>query len=269
MRIEQIFPHGFCGGVERAIRMAHEVLDRTGGTVYGLHEIVHNEAVVDMLVSKGMVFVDSVAEIPDGATVLVSAHGTSPATYTEAQKRKLNVVDATCPFVAVGHAKIRENFKKGQRTRVIGNPKHAEVRGYLGEMGACLPEDVRPGEQTGIVVQTTLDAAGHEGVCMATRDRQFAVRDFLEKEFSKGLSPSSVGVLVVGSVKSSNTAKLAETAGRHGAKVWRVECGDDIAGIDFSGIEVVGVTSGASTPEDVFDGVCAAAKAKLQRTHGV
>ncbi len=247
--------------------MAHEVLDRIGGIVYGLHEIVHNEAVVDGLVSKGMVFVDSVAEIPNGATVLVSAHGTSPATYAEAQRRKLNVVDGTCPFVSMGHAKIRENFKKGLRTLVIGNPDHAEVRGYLGEKGACLPEDVHPGEQTGIVVQTTLDAAGHEGVCMATRDRQFAVCRFLENEFSKGLSPSSVGVLIVGSAKSSNTARLAEKAGQYGANVWRVMSGNDIDRIDFSGIEVVGVTSGASTPEDVFDAVCAAVKAKRLRTH--
>lgn len=243
--------------------MAHEVLGRTGGTVYGLHEIVHNETVVGALSSKGMVFADSVAEIPDGATVLVSAHGTSPATYAEAERRRLDLVDATCPFVAAGHAKIRENFRKGMRTLVIGNPEHAEVRGYLGEKGACLPEEVRPGERTGTVVQTTLDAAGHEGVCTATRDRQFAVRRFLENEFSKGLSPSSVGVLVAGSAKSSNTAKLADVAKRAGANVWRVACGDDVAGLDFSGIEVVGVTSGASTPEDVFEGVLDAVRMRL------
>ena len=255
--------------MERAIRMAHDVLGRVGGTVYGLHEIVHNEAVVGALSSKGMVFVDSVAEIPDGATVLVSAHGTSPATYDEAERRRLNVVDATCPFVAAGHAKIRENFRRGLRTLIVGNPEHAEVRGYLGETGACLQEDVRPGEQPGIVVQTTLDAAEHEGVCTATRARQSAVRRFLEKEFSKGLTPSSVGVLIAGSAKSSNTAKLADMAKQAGASVWRVACGDEVAGLDFSGIEVVGVTSGASTPEDVFAGVCAAARAKRQCADGM
>ena len=243
MRIEVITPHGFCGGVERAVRMAHELLDREEGAVCGLHEIVHNESVVGGLVSKGMVFVESVADVPDGTTVLVSAHGTSPATFEEAKRRGLTVVDATCPFVLVGHAKIRENFRNGMRTVIIGKPTHAEVKGYLGEKGACLPEDVRPGENTGRVVQTTLDADEHGGVCTATRDRQQAVRGFVESEVLKGLSPSSVGVLVVGSPNSSNTGKLADIAERAGAKSWRVAGTDDVPSIDFSGIEVLS-TSG-------------------------
>ena len=255
MRIEVITPHGFCGGVDRAVRMAHELLDRVKGTVYGLHEIVHNESVVGGLVSKGMVFVESVADVPEGAAILVSAHGTSPATFEEAKRRGLTVVDATCPFVLAGHAKIRDNFRNGMRTVIIGKPTHAEVKGYLGEKGACLPEDVRPGENTGRVVQTTLDADEYGGVCTATRDRQQAVRGFVESEVLKGLSPSSVGVLVVGSPKSSNTGKLADIAERAGAKSWRVAGTDDVPSIDFSGIEVLGVTSGASTPEDVFDDV--------------
>ena len=252
MRIEVISPHGFCGGVERAIRMANGLLDREDGTVYGLHEIVHNEAVVRGLTVKGMVFVESVDEVPEGAKMLVSAHGTSPATFEEADRRGIEVVDATCPFVVAGHEKIRENFRNGMRTVVIGEASHAEVRGYLGEEGACLPEDVRPGDRTGRVVQTTLDAAAHEGVCTATHDRQKAVRHFVDSKVSEGRKASSVGVLVVGSVKSSNTGKLADIASRNGAKVWRVANPDDVKGIDFSGVEVVGVTSGSSTPEDVF-----------------
>ena len=255
MRIEVIVPHGFCGGVERAVRMAHELLDKSKSAVYGLHEIVHNERVAEGLVSKGMVFVESLTDVPDGAAVLVSAHGTSPATFKEAKRRGLTVVDATCPFVSAGHAKIRENFQNGMRTVIIGKPTHAEVKGYLGEEGACLPEDVHPGERTGRVVQTTLDADEYSGVCTATRDRQQAVRGFVESEVLKGLSPSSVGVLVVGSPKSSNTGKLADIAERAGAKSWRVAGTDDVPSIDFSGIEVLGVTSGASTPEDVFDAV--------------
>ena len=282
MKIETISPHGFCGGVERAIRMAHELLDRTGGTVYGLHEIVHNETVVNALTSKGMVFVESVSEVPEGATVLVSAHGTSPATFALARERGLKVVDATCPFVSAGHARIRENFRKGMRTVVIGNPAHAEVLGYLGEEGACLPEEVRPGERTGTVVQTTLDAGEHEGVCTATRDRQQAVREFVStmlqlraearrydidriseasrKKIHSPLSTlhsplSKVGVLVVGSVKSSNTGKLADIAERVGAKVWRIAGAEEVPGLYFGGIEVLGVTSGASTPEDVYEAV--------------
>lgn len=255
MRIEVIYPHGFCGGVERAVRMAHELLDRVGGKVYGLHEIVHNESVVDELVSKGMVFVESVADVPDGAIVLVSAHGTSPATFEEARKKGVTVVDATCPFVSAGHAKIRENFRNGMRTVVIGKPTHAEVKGYLGEPGACLPADVRPGEVTGRVIQTTLDANEYGGVCTATRDRQQAVRSFVESEITKGLSPSSVGVMVVGSRKSSNTGKIADIAEQKGARSWRISAKDEISGLDLSGVEVIGLTSGASTPEDVFEEV--------------
>ena len=263
MRIEMIAPHGFCGGVERAVRIAHGLLDKAGGTVYGLHEIVHNETVVGELVSKGMVFVESLDDVPHGATVLVSAHGTSPATFEKAERLGVTVVDATCPFVLAGHAKIRENFKKGMRTVIIGKPSHAEVMGYLGEEGACRPEDVRAGEITGKVVQTTLDADEFGGVCTATRDRQQAVRRFVESEVKKGLSPSSVGVLVVGSPKSSNTGKLAEIAERAGARSWRVKTEKDILELDFSGVDVVGVTSGASTPENVFECVLSAVKQSL------
>ena len=255
MYVEVITPHGFCAGVERAIRMAHELLDRTDGKVYGLHEIVHNENVVQELVSKGMVFVDSVSDVPDGATMLVSAHGTSPATFEVAKKCGIKVVDATCPFVIKGHERIRENFRNGIRTIVIGKPTHAEVLGYLGEKGACLPEDVRPGEKTGYVVQTTLDAEEHEGVCTATRDRQQAVRRFVDRQKSRGVASSSIGVLVVGSAKSSNTGKLVDIARHEGARVWLIDGADGVEGIDFSGIEILGITSGASTPEKLFRAV--------------
>ena len=255
MRVEAIVPHGFCGGVERAVRMAGELLDGARGNVYGLHEIVHNETVVRELVSKGMVFVNSVSEVPDGATLLVSAHGTTPAAFSEAAEKGLKVVDATCPFVLAGHELIRENFRKGMRTVVVGKPAHAEVLGYLGERGACLPEDVKPGEKTGFVVQTTLDAQENGGVCTATRDRQQAVRRFVQTNLSAGIRSSSIGVLVVGSRKSSNTAKLGEVAEREGAKTWLAGNADDAGGMDFSGIEVLGITSGASTPESMYQRV--------------
>lgn len=252
MRVEVITPHGFCGGVERAIRMAHELLDTAHSRVYGLHEIVHNETVVRELISKGMEFVDSVSDVPDGAIMLVSAHGTSPATFEEAKKRGIEVVDATCPFVIKGHERIRENFRNGVRTVVIGKPTHAEVLGYLGEKGACLPEDVMPGEKTEYVVQTTLDAEEYEGVCTATRDRQQAVRRFVDSWKAQGFASSSIGVLVVGSSKSSNTGKLVELARHEGAKVWLIGAADDVHGLNLTGIDVLGVTSGASTPEGLF-----------------
>jgi 4-hydroxy-3-methylbut-2-enyl diphosphate reductase len=249
--------------VERAIKMAHEILERTDGTVFCLHEIVHNESVISHLRTKGMVFVESVCDIPFGGTVLISAHGTSPATIKEAEKRNLTVVDATCPFVLAGHAAIRRNFANGMRTVIIGNPMHAEVSGYLGEEGACLPQDVRCGERTGQVVQTTLDAEKFSSVCAATRDRQRAVRDFVGHVTNKGIPAASVGVVVVGSRKSSNTEKLSAVAESSGAKSWRVETHECIKDIDFSQIKVLGITSGASTPEDVFDAVCAVLKASV------
>ena len=257
MRVEAIVPHGFCGGVDRAVKIARELLDGACGKVYGLHEIVHNETVVQELVSKGMVFVDSVSEVPDGATMLVSAHGTAPGVFSEAERKRLKVVDATCPFVRAGHERIRENFRNGMRTVVIGKPEHVEVAGYLGEQGACLPEDVKPGEKTGFVVQTTLDAQKNVGVCTATRDRQQAVRLFVQNIRMAGIQPSAIGILVVGSSKSSNTLKLADVARSEGVKTWLAGNVDDVAEIDFSGIEVLGITSGASTPESLYQCVFA------------
>ena len=253
MKIEVLSPHGFCGGVARAVKMAQEALAASGSegngtaTVYCLHEIVHSEQVVQELTAKGMRFVESVEEVPKGAVLLISAHGAPPAVSDAAAARGLQVIDATCPFVTENHQKIRTNHAKGMRTVVVGDPDHAEVRGYLGEPGACLPEDVKPNEPVGRVVQTTLDAAAQEGVCTATRDRQQAVRDFVA--VSRG---ASVGVLVVGGAKSANTARLAEIAENGGAKAWRVSSSDEVSRLDFGGLDILGVTSGASTPESLF-----------------
>lgn len=257
MKVEVIMPHGFCAGVERALRMAHAALAESGGTeapeVYCLHGIVHNETVVQGLAAKGLRVVESIEEVPADAVMLISAHGTSPANRVAAERRRVKIIDATCPFVAAAHATIRTNFKKGMRTVVIGAPTHAEVRGYLGEPGACLPEEVGPGEVTGQVVQTTLDAGAYEGVCTATRDRQQAVRDFVTAH--RG---GSVGVLVVGSGKSANTGRLVEIAEQAGAQAWRISSPYEINECDFSHLDIIGVTSGASTPEETLRAVLSA-----------
>ena len=256
MKIEVLSPHGFCGGVARAIKMAREALAARGcegngtATVYCFHEIVHSEQVVQELTAKGMRFVESVDDVPKGAVLLISAHGAPPTVYDTAAARGLRVIDATCPFVTENHQTIRANHEKGMRTVVVGDPDHAEVRGYLGDPGACLPEDVKPNEPVGRIVQTTLDAAAQEGVCTATRDRQQAVRDFVA--FSRG---ASVGVLVVGGAKSANTARLAEIAENCGAKAWRVSSPDEVSRLEFGGLDILGVTSGASTPESLFQAV--------------
>lgn len=257
MRIEVISPHGFCGGVDRAIRMANAALDGAAAPIFCLHEIVHNELVVRSLERRGMRFVETLDDVPKGAVVVVSAHGTAPAVVEEAGRRGIRIIDTTCPFVAAAHRKIRENFAAGMRTAIVGEPSHAEVRGYLGEPGACLPGDVRPGEAVDVVVQTTLDSGEYRGVCTATRDRQQAVRTFVERSREGGC----VGVLVVGSANSSNTRRLAEVAERAGARAWRVATDAEAERLDFGGIDVLGVTSGASTPEDTLRSVLARLRA--------
>ena len=247
MRIEVIRPHGFCGGVDRALKMAYAALGDFPPPVYCLHEIVHNERVVGELTARGMRFVAAVGDVPEGATLLISAHGAAPAIQAAAQARRIRVVDATCPFVAAAHHRIRANFEQGRRTVVLGDPAHAEVRGYLGEPGACLPNEVKPGEITGRVEQTTLDAAAHGGVCTATAERQQAVRAFVRAH-----AGGAVGVLVVGGAKSANTGRLLEIARQEGAQAWRVASADGLASLDLSGIDILGVTSGASTPEELF-----------------
>lgn len=250
MTVAEISPHGFCGGVKRAIEMARAALPvRGAGNVYCLHELVHNESVVKGLMDGGMRFVEKVEDVPEGSVLLISAHGASPADYAAAERRALRLVDATCPFVAAAHGKIRENFKAGMRTVVVGDSSHAEVRGYLGEPGACRQEDLRPGEAAGRVVQTTLDAGAHEGVCTATRDRQRAVQAFVEGRRSEGME---VGVLVVGSAGSANTGRLVEIAERAGACAWRVASAAEVDRVAFDGLDVLGVTSGASTPDEIF-----------------
>jgi 4-hydroxy-3-methylbut-2-enyl diphosphate reductase len=251
MRIEVISPHGFCGGVERAVKMAREALAAnrgTGASVFCLHVIVHNEDVTKELAAEGMRFVESVDDVPQGATMLISAHGVAPAVREAAEARGLRVIDATCPFVDANHRTIRENFRKGMRTAVVGSPGHDEVRGYLGEPGACLPGELKDGETAGKVVQTTLDADVHGGVCTATADRQRAVRRFAEGR-------PGAGVLVVGGARSANSVRLVEIAQGAGAKAWLVASAAEAEAIDAGGVEELGVTSGASTPEGTFRAV--------------
>lgn len=245
-----ISPRGFCAGVERAVAIAQRELAKRD-RVYCLHEIVHNDAVVGDLRRKGMCFVDSLSLVPPGSTVIFSAHGVAPQIRLQAVEMGLECVDATCPFVTLGHETIRRNHVQGMRTVVVGDPCHIEVMGYLGEPGACLPEDVRAGENVGRVVQTTLDSSVYGGVCTATRDRQRAVVGF-----------DGDAVLVLGGKHSSNTRKLFENAERTGKRSWLAGSAAEAARIDFSGVDTLGVTSGASTPDAVFRETVAALEDK-------
>lgn len=271
MRIQVIEPHGFCAGVTNALRKAQSLLHPSApctlhsAPVYCLHELVHNELVVNDLKRRGMVFVESLDEVPEGATVLFSAHGVSPAVRAQASARKLKVVDATCPFVEKVHKAAKEFASRGLNVVVIGNPDHAEVKGITGEVSDAIviksvphsPFPI-PRSPLGVVSQTTMNAdevanivgklrGGYEvetmaEVCNATKVRQDAVKAF-----------DGDALLVLGSVNSSNTRRLCEVA--KCAKVFRAGTLDEVKAIDFSGVSVLGVTSGASTPENFFTDV--------------
>ena len=271
-------------GVRAAVEKASRTLSLSSGkAVYCLHELVHNEQVVADLKARGLRFVESLDEVPDGATVLFSAHGVALAVRAEAQRRELAVVDATCPFVARAHRAVRDVAARGVPVVVVGRPEHAEVRGV---MGACdgarvvsTPEEVAalpfPDGPVGVVCQTTLSSGTVRtvldalraryphletppaaDVCTATRDRQRAVADFV--------CGGGDGVLVLGSIGSSNTNRLVEVARAAGAAfAARAGTLEEIRTLDFAGVRRLGVTAGASTPEDFFR--CAVAALDGQR----
>ena len=277
MKVEVIEPHGFCMGVRVAVEKASRTLSLSAGRpVYCLHELVHNEQVVTDLTTRGLHFVESLENVPDGATVLFSAHGVAPAVRAEARRRGLAVVDATCPFVERAHRAARAFAARGVPVAVVGHAEHAEVRGIVGEISACSvvasAEEVAAlpypeSSPLGVLCQTTLSSGTVRAVldalraryplletppaadiCRATRDRQTAVAEFVRG--------GGDGVLVLGSAGSSNTNRLVEVArGAGAAFAARAGTLDEVRALDFAGIGRIGVTSGASTPEEFLDRV--------------
>ncbi len=263
MIVRVLEPHGFCAGVTSALRKALSLSD---STVYCLHELVHNELVVANLKQRGFVFVDTPEEIPEGATVLFSAHGVSPAVRACAVARRLKVVDATCPFVARVHRAAAAFAARGLQVVIVGHPHHAEVQGILGEApGAVVMTAVADAHAfqpnragvLGVVSQTTMNADDvteivealrarfpvetMAEVCGATKERQDVVKAFVGD-----------ALLVLGSVHSSNTRRLCEVAR---CRTFRAATLEEVKALDFSGVRTLGVTSGASTPEDCFKDV--------------
>ena len=274
-------PRGFCAGVERAIAIVEEALKRFGAPLYVRHEIVHNRRVVAALEARGVVFVEDLAEVPEGALVIFSAHGVSPAVREQARRRGLRVLDATCPLVTKVHLEVERHIAAGRFVVMIGHAGHPEVEGTLGHAPAGMAalvesvEDVArlaPPDPARIayVTQTTLsvdetraivaalkqrfpDIVGprREDICYATTNRQQAV---------KALAARCEAVIVVGSRNSSNSNRLRETAERAGARAQLADGADDLHWAMLEGAETVGITAGASAPEEAVAEVVAALK---------
>ena len=262
-------PRGFCAGVERAISIVEQALAVHGAPIYVRHEVVHNKYVVEDLRAKGAVFVEELAEVPSGSTVIFSAHGVSKAVRAEAESRGLRVFDATCPLVTKVHVEVAKMRSAGREIVMIGHRGHPEVEGTMGQSagGMYLVEtvadvarlQVRDPEKLSYVTQTTLsvdDAAAivaalkgrfpaitgpkRDDICYATQNRQDAV---------KIMSPQCDVVIVVGSPNSSNSNRLREVAQGRGIPAYMVDSAEQVQPQWIEGKRRVGVTAGASAPE--------------------
>jgi 4-hydroxy-3-methylbut-2-en-1-yl diphosphate reductase len=261
-------PRGFCAGVDRAIEIVERALAQHGAPIYVRHEIVHNKFVVEDLRAKGAIFIEDLAEVPKGATLIFSAHGVSKAIRREADDRGFQVFDATCPLVKKVHVEVAKKRAEGFEVVMIGHDGHPEVEGTLGQSdtGMFLVEtvddvaklDIRS-EKLTYVSQTTLSVDDcqkvidalrikfphivgpkHDDICYATQNRQDAV---------KFMAPQVEVVIVVGSRTSSNTNRLRELAQLLGCDTYQVDSATELQAEWIRGKKRIGVTSGASAPE--------------------
>ena len=279
MKILLANPRGFCAGVDRAIEIVERALELFGTPIYVRHEVVHNRNVVEGLRERGTVFVDELSEVPDGATVIFSAHGVARAVHDEAGRRELRVFDATCPLVTKVHMEVSRHAAAGRECILIGHKGHPEVEGTMGQYDAShggamflveTPEDVQNLEcqnpsELAFVTQTTLSVDDtlrvidalkarfpaiqgprKDDICYATQNRQDAV---------KTLADQCDVILVVGSPNSSNSNRLREIAGKQGVPAYLIDTAAQIRKEWVAGRACVGVTAGASAPEALVTGV--------------
>ena len=273
-------PRGFCAGVDRAIEIVNRALETLGAPIYVRHEVVHNKFVVDDLKARGAIFVEELDEVPDGNTVIFSAHGVSKAVRAEAERRGLKVFDATCPLVTKVHMEVARHCRAGHDMVLIGHAGHPEVEGTMGQWqrnegsgNIYLVEDLddvatlapsQPGNiayttQTTLSVDDTLEIIDalrqrfpaiqgprKDDICYATQNRQDAVRE---------LATRCDLILVVGSVNSSNSNRLRELAEREGVESYLIDGADEIDPKWVAGRKRIGVTAGASAPDILVRGV--------------
>ena len=275
-------PRGFCAGVDRAIEIVERALDTFGAPIYVRHEVVHNRFVVDGLRERGAVFVDELEQVPDGATVVFSAHGVSQAVRAQAAARHLRVFDATCPLVTKVHIEVARHAKAGRDVVLIGHAGHPEVEGTLGQWNRAQadgeihlvetpadvaklepkhPHNIAYSTQTTLSIDDTkaviaalrakfpqIQGPRHDDICYATQNRQDAVRK---------LAATCDLVLVVGSPNSSTSNRLRELAQKQGVAAYLIDGAQDIRREWLDGKQRIGVTAGASAPESLVQDVVA------------
>jgi 4-hydroxy-3-methylbut-2-en-1-yl diphosphate reductase len=275
MKVLLVSPHGFCAGVVMAIKSLERALELLGPPLYVYHEIVHNKHVVQQFERRGVVFVESIDDVPEGSNLLYSAHGVSPQIRERAKQRRLYAIDATCPLVAKVHGEAIRFAQRGYTIVLIGHQGHDEIIGVMGEAPERIilvetPQDVADlqidsSDKIAYLTQTTLSvdearrvidalklrfpniqSPPKEDICYATQNRQEAIR-MLTREADL--------VLVVGSQNSSNSVRLAETARELGRPAYLIDDVSDIDPLWFKGIETVAVTAGASAPEHLVQDV--------------
>lgn len=266
-------PRGYCAGVDRAVQTVEHALEIHGPPVYVRKEIVHNKHVVEELTARGAIFVDEETEVPEGELVVFSAHGVAPSVHENAAARSLQTIDATCPLVTKVHVEARRFAEQGYTIVLIGHEGHEEVEGTTGEAPDSIvlvqsAEDVDLLElddptRVAFITQTTLSvdettdiidclrakfpeiiSPKSDDICYATTNRQLAVKE---------LAPRCDLVLVIGSRNSSNSNRLVEVAREHGAESHLIDNADEVREEWLEGVETVGITSGASAPEELVE----------------
>jgi 4-hydroxy-3-methylbut-2-en-1-yl diphosphate reductase len=279
MKVVLANPRGFCAGVVSAIELVEYALDTFGAPIYVRHAIVHNQRVIESLSAKGAVFIDNLDDVPYDSLVIFSAHGVSPQIWEEARKRNLKILDATCPLVLKVHNEVKHLTQEGYKVILIGHKDHVEVIGSRGEaphnvivVGSIqdvemlrVPLDIPDPEKVAWLSQTTLSVddtknivsllckrfpaiigPAKDDICYATQNRQDAVKRML------AAYPGISTIYVIGSQESSNTKRLVEVAQARGVNARRIDNFLDLIAVDFEDEMTIGLTSGASAPEELI-----------------